>query len=68
MQVPDPAAIHAAIADGWVMRTGRKVGRTLYLHDPAERDRDRDLLVGLMDTPELAEAVADAWNEYWTHP
>jgi hypothetical protein len=35
-------------------RTGRKVGRTLYIGDN---------LVGLMDTPELAELVATSVNE-----
>lgn len=34
-------------------RTGRKVGRTIY---------DDDKLVGIMDTPELAQAVVNALN------
>lgn len=42
-------------------RTGRKVGRTIYRQngvDPA----DGDTLIGLMDTPELAQLVVDAVN------
>lgn len=37
--------------DMW--RTGRKVGRTIYRNDE---------LVGVMDTPQLAEQVVDAVN------
>ena len=36
-------------------RVGRKVGRTLY---------DGDTLIGVMDTPELAERVVEAVNVY----
>ena len=35
------------------MRTGRSVYRTLYLDE---------VLVGLMDTPDLAEEVSRCWN------
>lgn len=41
-----------------VLRTGRKVGRTVYLL----LEDGGDALVGLMDTPELAAAVAAAMN------
>lgn len=41
-----------------VLRTGRKVGRTLY----ALLEEGGDALVGLLDTPELARAVAAAVN------
>jgi hypothetical protein len=37
---------------GW--RVGRKVGRTIY--------NDDDILIGVMDTPELAQLVVDALN------
>lgn len=45
--MPEPSS-----SDHW--RVGRKVGRTLY---DAE-----DRLIGVMDTPELAQAVVDARN------
>jgi hypothetical protein len=46
-------------------RTGRKVGRTIYLQlgqDPS----DDDVLIGVMDRPDLAEIVVDAVNEWTT--
>lgn len=42
-------------------RTGRRVGRTLYLQTDREPG-DSDLLIGMMDTPELAAGVANAVN------
>lgn len=43
-------------------RVGRKVGRTLYamLYD---EDSDSDVLIGMMDTPQLAEEAVRAHNE-----
>ena len=43
------------------MRQGRKVGRTLYLMVGTEASDD-DVLVGLVDTPELAQAIVEAYN------
>lgn len=43
------------------LRTGRKVGRTLYLQR-GDQPGDGDQLVGMMDTPELASAVVAAVN------
>jgi len=43
-------------------RVGRKVGRTIYQQegdDPA----DGDVLIGLMDSRELAHAAVDAYNQ-----
>ncbi|MCA1673038.1 MAG: hypothetical protein LC799_12855 [Actinobacteria bacterium] len=42
-------------------RTGRKVGRTIYLQQ-GDEPSDDDQLIGLMDTPELARQVVDAVN------
>lgn len=42
-------------------RTGRHVGRTIY-RQVSDRPSDRDELVGMMDTPELAAQVVDALN------
>lgn len=40
-------------------RVGRHVGRTIYAMGGTEPSRDTDVLIGVMDTPELAaEAVA----------
>lgn len=44
------------------MRTGRSIGRTLYLHDPAEKDPKKDVVVGLVDTRELAAEIVRRWN------
>jgi hypothetical protein len=41
------------------MRTGRKVGRTLYLTSPGCPD---GVLIGVVDTPELAAELARRWN------
>lgn len=43
------------------MRTGRKVGRTLY-HQLGAEPSDDDELIGVMDTPDWARLVADAVN------
>ena len=42
-------------------RTGRKVGRTIYLQQGADPSDD-DPLIGVMDTNELARIVVDAVN------
>jgi hypothetical protein len=44
---------------GATMRTGRKVGRTLYLTTAGDPD---GVLIGVVDTPELAAEVARRWN------
>lgn len=47
-----------------IWRTGRHVGRTIYVQPGDEADRARDRLIGMMDTPELAELVVTAVNEH----
>lgn len=42
-------------------RTGRKVGRTIYLQVGPEPSDD-DVLIGVMDTPELAALAVQAVN------
>lgn len=39
-----------------IWRVGRKLGRTIYAQF-AEEPSDGDLLLGMMDTPELAQQV-----------
>jgi hypothetical protein len=48
-------------------RTGRKVGRTLYVQ-LGEAPADRDPLIGVMDTPELAAMAVRAVNAYHLPP
>ncbi len=43
------------------LRTGRRVGQTLYLQTGPE-PADTDLLIGLLDTPDLAALVVAAVN------
>jgi hypothetical protein len=43
------------------MRTGRTLGRTLYLRTGGD-DWKADTCVGIVDTPELAEAIVAAVN------
>ena len=43
-------------------RTGRKVHRTIYAQIGAEPS-DLDILIGVMDTPHLAEAATRAHND-----
>jgi hypothetical protein len=42
-------------------RTGRKIGRTLYAVTGPEASDD-DVLIGMMDTPELAAEACAAHN------
>lgn len=63
MSDPCPVCSVENCTDGhWVMRAGRKVGRTLYLHRADDPDGD-GVLVGMMDTPQLAALVVEAFNE-----
>jgi hypothetical protein len=49
-------------APNWLpWRTGRKVGRTLYAQI-GNVPSDDDVLIGVMDTPELADEAAKAHN------
>jgi len=47
------------MADRW--RTGRKVGRTIY-GQVGDEASDGDHLIGVMDTPELAQEAVDGVN------
>lgn len=55
--VTDEPAAFAAVP--W--RVGRKVGRTIYALLGDELS-DADVLIGVMDTPELAKEAVDAHN------
>lgn len=44
-------------------RTGRKVKRTIYARVNPEGPSDDDVLIGMMDTPELAQMAVDDHNE-----
>jgi len=43
-------------------RTGRSLGRTLYARTGGD-DYEADTFIGIMDTPELAEHVAEWHNQ-----
>jgi hypothetical protein len=49
---------------GVAMRTGGKLGRTLYLETGA--GPDQDLCVGIVDTELLAWCIAELWNTHVT--
>lgn len=49
------------LAIGRPWRTGRKLGRTVYVQVGPEPSDD-DLLIGMMDTPEIATEAAGAHN------
>lgn len=58
----DVSGMEWTLADGSArMRPGRSVGRTLYLVGVGEPD-DAGVLVGMVDTPELAAEVCRRWN------
>lgn len=58
--------VHAPRA-GRPWRTGRKVGRTIYVQI-GDEPSDHDLLIGVMDTPHLADAAVTAYNASVTSP
>jgi hypothetical protein len=45
-------------------RTGTSVHRTIYAMPPGSSHRVGEVLIGLMDTPELAREVVEAHNEH----
>jgi hypothetical protein len=48
---------------GYYMRVGRKLGRTLYLSlDSDSVFENRDWVIGMVDTPELAREITRRWN------
>lgn len=49
-----------------VWRVGGSVGRTLYAwpNAPSEPDKDPELLLGMVDTPELARHIAVVHNRW----
>ena len=67
MNAATPQVIHTAIDEGWPMRLGRKLKRTLYLHDPYMEGLDSDVCVGIVDSEELADAIMIRWNMHVAH-
>lgn len=60
--LPSAAAVYA-LAQSATWRVGRKLGRTIYAQLNSEPS-DGDLLIGVMDTRELAIIVVQAHNRY----
>lgn len=66
------AASLAVTDDGYALRLvprapwriGRKVGRTIYVQ-VGDHASDDDHLIGMMDTPELAQVVVNSVNQMW---
>lgn len=62
-QTASPEMVKSWMSLGATMRTGRKLGRTLYLvHPDDNEDWGSHLCVGIVDTPELAQEICDRWN------
>lgn len=51
----------------WPWRTGTSVGRTIYGCPPGASHRNGEVLIGLMDTPELAREAVAAHNSHVPH-
>lgn len=48
------------------MRLGRKLGRTLYIAS-GEGNWERDTVIGMVDSHELALEIMEAVNHYYGH-
>lgn len=48
----------------WPWRMGQSVGRTLYACPPDSSYRDGEVLIGMVDSPELAEHVVEIHNQW----
>lgn len=46
-------------------RTGKSIGRTIYACPPGSSYRDGEIVIGMMDTPELAAHVVLVHNAQW---
>jgi len=43
-------------------RTGKSIGRTIYACPPGSDYRDGEIVIGMMDTPEIADEVVASHN------
>lgn len=67
MNAATPQQMRDAIDQGWPMRLGHKLKRTLYLRPPADDGYEDDICVGIVDSEELAEAIMIRWNMHVAH-
>lgn len=51
-----------ALEATWPWRVGEHVGRTIYACPPGSSYRNGEVLIGLMDSPELAKEAVEAHN------
>ena len=51
-----------ALESSWLWRTGKSVGRTIYACPPGSTYRNGEILIGMMDSPEIAQDAVDAHN------
>lgn len=52
-----------ALENTWPWRVGRSIGRTIYACPPGSTPRNGDFVIGMMDSPEIAEEAVRAHNE-----
>lgn len=62
-QTAHPDKAFLLLKKGLEMRTGRKLGRTLYVKNWGSDDPDHDVCVGIVDSPAVAKYIVDAVNE-----
>ena len=67
LQRASRVAEFAGMVSGWhptavPWRTGKSIHRTIYACPPGSSYRDGEVVIGMMDTPELAEAAVFAHN------
>ena len=55
--------ITKALDENWPMRVGRKLKRTIYLHDIHANDPMQDICIGIVDSEILAESIIRIWND-----
>ena len=60
----DIERLDLAVREGWEMRQGRSLGRTLYFVDPEANDPKQDLCVGIVDSAVLARLLVTGWNAW----
>lgn len=54
--------IPAVVLMPW--RTGKSIGRTIYACPSVSSYRDGEIVIGMMDSPEIAQHIVDIHNEW----
>lgn len=61
LQTADPVRALELLRAGHPLRVGRSAGRTIYVQT-GEGPADGDLMIGIVDSPELARLIVDTVN------